>query len=106
MDDSRPFQPRPAEYKSVMDGHGGLVRIPLVGGLHEGRDLYIDEPDVPTEIFATPRREPFEWWPARLNDVMAQTTLGNDPLAPPIRYILRVDDETREPSFVAEPGAN
>jgi hypothetical protein len=36
---------------------------------------------------------------------MATTTLGNDPLAPPIRYVLRVDDETREPSFIADPGA-
>ena len=106
MDDSRPFQPRPADYKSVMDGQGGLVRIPLVGGLHEGRELFIDEPDVPSEIFASPRPEPFEWWPARLNDVMAQTALGNDPLVPPIRYLLRLDDDTREPTFVAGSGAS
>jgi len=105
MDDSRPFQPRPAEYKSVMDGLGGLVRLPLVGGLHEGRELFIDEPDVPSEIFTSPRREPFEWWPSHLVEAMATTTLGNDPLAPPIRYVLRVDDETREPSFIADPGA-
>jgi hypothetical protein len=106
MTDSRPFQPRPADYKSVMDGLGGLVRIPLVGGLHEGRELFIDEPDVPSEIFATPRREPFEWWPAALVDHMAQTALGSDPLAPPIHYVLRVDDDTREPTFVAERGAS
>ena len=106
MTDSRPFQPRPADYKAVMDGLGGLVRIPLVGGLHEGRELFIDEPDVPNEIFATPRREPVEWGPARLVDDMAQTALGNDPLAPPIRYVLRIDDETREPTFVAEPGVS
>ncbi len=104
MDDSRPFQARPAEYKSVMDGLGGLVRIPLVGGLHEGRELFIDEPDVPAEIFASPR-EPFEWWPAHLVDVMATTTLGNDPLAPPVRYVLQVDEATGEPRFVAQPAA-
>jgi hypothetical protein len=106
MTSSPPYQPRPAEYKSVMDGLGGLVRIPLVGGFHEGRELFIDEPDVPGEIFASPRREPFEWWPARLSDVMARTTLGNDPLAPPIRYVLRVDEDSREPRFVAELGAS
>ena len=105
MDDSRPFQPRPAEYKSVVDGLGGLVRIPLVGGLHEGRELFMDEPDIPSEIFASPLREPFEWWPAQLIDVMAKTALGNDPLAPPIRYVLRVDDDTREPAFIADPAA-
>jgi hypothetical protein len=106
MTDSRPFQPRPAEYKTVMDGLGGLVRIPLVGGLHGGRELFIDEPDVPSEIFATPRHEPFEWWPRHLVDAMATTTLGNDPLAPPIRYVLQVDDETREPAFIADLGAS
>lgn len=104
MTSSRPFQPRPAEYKSVMDGLGGLVRIPLVGGLHDGRELFIDEPEIPDEIFASPRQA-FEWWPARLADVMARTALGSDPLAPPIRYVLRVDD-AREPQFVAEPGTD
>jgi hypothetical protein len=97
-----PFQPRPAEYKTSMDGLGGLVRVPLVGGLHAGRELFIDEPEVPTEIFTTPRREPFEWWPATLRDEMAATSLGSDPSAPPIRYVLRVSDGTREPRFVAE----
>lgn len=104
MTSSHPFQPRPAEYKSVMDGLGGLVRIPLVGGLHDGRELFIDEPEIPDEIFASPR-QPFEWWPARLADVMARTALGSDPLAPPIRYVLRVDDDAGEPRFIAEPAA-
>ena len=31
-----------------MDGLGGLVRVPLKGGLHEGRELSIDEPEVPS----------------------------------------------------------
>jgi hypothetical protein len=100
-----PFQPRPAEFKMTMDGLGGLVRVPLEGGLHHGRELFIDEPDIPAEIFTTPNREPFEWWPAALREAMAGTALGGDPAAPPIRYVLRVDDETREPRFVADPGA-
>ena len=88
-----------------MDGVGGLVRVPLVGGLHEGRELFIDEPDVPTEIFTTPRAEPFEWWPATLEDAMSRTRIGGDPEAPPGRYVLEVDDETREPRFVAQSDA-
>ena len=102
MSDEGRFQPRPANFKTTMDGLGGLVRIPLEGGLHAGRELYIDEPDVPTEILATPRAEPFEWWPTRLADEMRRTALGGDPASPPIRYVLRVDDETREPRYVAE----
>ena len=102
MDDARPFQHRPADYKTEMDGLGGLVRIPLEGGLHQGRELYIDEPEVPPEIWTTPRREPFEWWPERLRDAMSGTALARDPEAPPIHYILEVDDETREPRYVAQ----
>jgi hypothetical protein len=102
MSADTPFQPRPAEYKRTMDGLGGLVRVPLEGGLHAGRELFIDEPEVPTAIFTTPRREPFEWWPARLRDEMAATALGSDPGAPPIRYVLRITDETGEPRYVAE----
>ena len=103
MSEDLPFQPRPAEYKTTMDGLGGLVRVPLEGGLHAGRELYIDEPEVPTEIFTTPRREPFEWWPARLREAMAATAVGGDPHAPPIRYVLHIADDTGEPRFVAEP---
>lgn len=86
-----------------MDGQSGLVRIPLEGGLHDGRELFIDEPDVPDEIYATPRSAPFEWWPARLQPAMTATALGGDPESPPIRYVLRVADDTREPRYVAEP---
>jgi hypothetical protein len=35
---------------------------------------------------------------------MATTPLGGDPANPPVRYLLRVDDETREPRYVAVPG--
>jgi len=100
-----PFQPRPAAFKMTMDGLGGLVRVPLQGGLHDGRELFIDEPEVPAEIFTTPRLEPFEWWPTTLRDAMAETAVGGDLDAPPIRYVLRVADDTREPTFVAEPEA-
>jgi len=98
-----PFQPRPAEYKTEMDGLGGLVRVRLEGGLHQGRELFIDEPDVPAAIYVTPRAEPFEWWPADLQSVMAGTALGGDPGSPPLRYLLTVDPTTREPRYVATP---
>jgi hypothetical protein len=102
MDDTRPFQHRPADFKTEMDGLGGLVRIPLQGGLHDGRELYIDEPEVPRDIWTTPNREPFEWWPERLRDEISRTALGNDPESPPIHYILDVDEETLEPRYVVE----
>lgn len=104
MDDFR-YQPRPADYKTAIDGAGGLVRIPLVGGLHEGRELFMDEAEVPPEILTTPRREPFEWWPARLRDAMSGTALASDPATPPIRYVLRIDGESHEATFVAETAA-
>jgi hypothetical protein len=102
MDDARPFQHRPADFKTEMDGLGGLVRVPLDGGIHDGRELYIDEREVPDEIWTTPRREPFEWWPERLRDAMSRTAVGGDPAEPPIHYVLEISDETREPRFVAE----
>jgi hypothetical protein len=104
MVDDVPFQPRPADFKTVVDGTGGLVRITLVGGPHEGREMYIDEAEIPGEIYTASRRDPFEWWPERLKDAMARTVIGGDPAAPPIRYVLSVDAETREASFVADPG--
>ena len=102
MDDARPFQHKPADFKTELDGLGGLVRIPLEGGLHEGRELYIDEREVPPEIWTTPNREPFEWWPERLRDAMAGTALGSDPDTPPIHYVLQVSEDTREPRYVAQ----
>jgi hypothetical protein len=61
---------------------------------------------VPAEIFTAPRTEPFEWWPASLRDEMAATALGGDPKSPPIRYVLDVNEATREPRFVAEATAD
>ena len=100
-DEGRPGQKRPADYKSVLDDTGGLVRLPLVGGLHEGRELYIDEREVPTEIWTTPNEEPFEWWPERLREAMARTPIGGDPANPPGHYVLEVDEATREGRYVA-----
>ena len=102
MSDEGRFQPRAAEYKTAMDGQGGLTRVPLEGGCHDGRELYMDEREGPDEIFTTPRDEPFEWWPERLDEAMRATALGSDPVNPPTRYLLRVDDDTREPRFVAD----
>ena len=102
MDDLRP-PPRPADYKTVMDGLGGLVRIPLVGGLHAGRELFIDESEVPDDIWTTPRTEQFQWWPQRLREAMAATELGSDPSAPPQHYVLSIDTDSGEPSFNLAP---
>ena len=99
------FRPKPAEFKTSLDGGGGLVRVRFVGKPHDGRELYIDEMDLPAEIYATSGNHPFEWWPGSLQETMAHTATGSDPAAPPIRYVLTVDEETREPLFVADPGA-
>jgi hypothetical protein len=101
-DDTRPFQHRPAEYKTSLNDRSGLVRVPLVGGAHEGRELYIDEMELPPEIW-TSAGEPFEWWPERIRDAMATTAVGGDPANPPIHYVLEADAETREPRFIAQP---
>jgi hypothetical protein len=102
MSDER-FQHRPAAFKTRLDDQGGLVRVPLTGGPHEGRELYIDEMELPPSIYATRDRAAFEWWPESLQAAMAGTALAGDPAAPPIHYLLVVDDATREPRFVAQP---
>ena len=92
--------PRPAEFKTKVDGRGGLVRVTLVGEPHDGRELFIDEKELPPEIYAAPRPDAFEWWPANLKEAMDQTALGVD--GPPVRYVLRIPDDTREPLFIAD----
>ena len=99
-----PFIPRPAESKTRVDGRGGLIRVTLVGEPHGGHDLYIDEHDLPAELDVR-RRRPFEWWPPTVQPTMAATTTGQDPEAPPIRYVLRVPDDTGEPLTSATRGA-
>ncbi len=104
MNDDARYSPRPADYKSTMDGLGGLVRIPLEGGPHQGEELFIDEPDVQPEIYASPDPGAFSWWPADRHEIMTKTALGGDPANPPTRYVLRVDDATRQPRYVPDPG--
>ena len=97
-----PPEPKPAEFKTQVDGRGGLVRVTLVGEPHDGHELYIDELELPPEIWTSPRSDAFEWWPAGLKDVMERTSVGGDQEAPPVRYILRIPDDTREPLLVSD----
>jgi hypothetical protein len=94
-------EPAPAEFKTVADGRGGLIKVTLVGEPHDGRALYIDELDLPPEIWTTPGGRPFEWWPPSVKEAMERTPVGSDPKAPPIHYILRIPDDTREPLYVS-----
>ena len=100
--DSPAPQPKPAEFKTRMDGRGGLIRVRLVGEPHDGRELYMDELDLPPEIYTTSGADAFEWWPPAVKDVMDRSALGSDPARPPVRYILRVPDDTREPLYVSD----
>jgi hypothetical protein len=75
--------------------------VTLVGGPHDGHQLYIDELDLPAEIFTTSGDRPFEWWPASVKAAMAGTAAGSDPDAPPVPYILRIPDDTREPLLIS-----
>jgi hypothetical protein len=96
-----PDQPRPPEYKTRADGRGGLLRARLVGEPHDGRELFIDELDLPDEIYTTPTADRFEWWPAQLQPDMERLAGGAPGTAPPVRYVLRIPDDTREPLFIA-----
>ena len=94
--------PKPAEFKTRTDGRGGLIRVRLVGEPHDGRELYIDELDLPVEIYTSPQADAFEWWPPDVRDVMDRSALGSDPARPPVRYVLRVPDDTHEPLYVSD----
>jgi hypothetical protein len=100
--DDQPFVPRPAEFKTTVDGTGGLILVALVGGPHDGHELYIDELDLPPEIWTSGAGHPFEWWPPAVREAMAGTALGSDPSAPPVRYVLRVPDDTKAPQYVSD----
>ena len=100
---SRP-EPTPREFKTKIDGRGGLVRVVLVGEPHDGRALYIDELELPAEMYATGNAARFEWWPPRLHEAMKRTALGNNLEEPPVRYVLHIPDETREPLLIREAG--
>jgi len=102
MSTETPPEPRPAAFKTQVDGRGGLIRVKLVGEPHDGHELFIDELELPPEIWTSPRSDAFEWWPAGLKDVMEHTSVGGDQEAPPVRYILRIPDDTREPLLVSD----
>jgi hypothetical protein len=74
----------------------------MVGEPHDGRELFIDEKELPPEIYTSPRPDAFEWWPASLKDAMDRTALGVDADAPPARYVLRIPDDTHEPLFISD----
>lgn len=94
--------PRPAEFKTRVEGRGGLIKVTLVGDPHDGRALYIDELDLPPEIWTTPAGMAFEWWPPGVKDLMDVTAIGSNPTKPPIHYRLRVPEETGEPLYVSD----
>ena len=93
---------QPADFKTAFDGAGGLVRVRVVGGPHDGRSLFMDELDVPSVIYSTGAGRRFEWWAERIQPHMATLPVASDPEAPPVRYVLEVAEDTREPIFRAE----
>ena len=86
--DVRDPGPRPAEFKTQLDGRGGLVRVTLVGEPHDGRELFIDELDLPAEIYTTATG-------LRIRVVASRAQGGHgsarpwrrDPAGPPVRYV-------------------
>ena len=97
-----PFLPRPAEFKTRSDGRGGLIKVTLAGEPHDGRALYIDELDLPPEIWTTPVGMAFEWWPPGVKDVMDRTAVGSNQTNPPVHYTLRIPEDTGEPLYVSD----
>ena len=96
------LRPRPAEFKTRADGRGGLIKVTLAGEPHDGRALYIDELDLPPEIWTTPAGVAFQWWPPGVKDVMDRTAVGSNPTAPPVHYTLRIPEDTGEPLYVSD----
>jgi hypothetical protein len=94
--------PRPGEFKTRVEGRGGLIKVTLVGDPHDGRALYIDELDLPPEIWTTPAGMPFEWWPPGVRELMDRTAVGSNPTNPPVHYRLRIPDDTGEPLYVSD----
>jgi hypothetical protein len=94
--------PRPAEFKTRVDGRGGLIKVTLVGDPHDGRALYMDELDLPAEIWTTPEGMAFEWWGPAVKELMDRTAVGSNPTNPPVHYTLRIPEDTGEPLFVSD----
>lgn len=107
--DERPRQldeSQPGDFKTACDGHSGLVRVRFVGPPHAGRSLYIDEDDLPAVIYTTGTADSFEWWPERVHARMHELQAGSPPAAPPVRHVLHVAEDTREPTFRSEQPAS
>lgn len=103
--DERPRQfdeSQPADFKTACDGRGGLVRVRFVGPPHEGRALYMDEEDLPAAIYTTGTADPFEWWNERIHGRMQELLARSEMAAAPVRHVLQVDNDTREPTFRSE----
>lgn len=98
--------PRPPAFKRRADGRGGLVRVTLVGEPHDGRELYIDELDLPAEIWTTPAGMRFEWWGRDIRADMERTAVGSDAATPPVHYTLRIPEDSHEPRFVSDDQAD
>ena len=96
------FRPVPAQFKIRSDGRGGLIKVTLVGEPHGGRALYMDELELPAEIYATGADRRFEWWPATLKGLMDETAVGSDPASPPVHYTLLIPEDTGEPLYVPD----
>lgn len=94
--------PRPAEFKTRVEGRGGLIKVVLVGEPHDGRALYIDELDLPPEIWTTPAGMGFQWWPPAVKDQMDRTPVGSSQTNPPVHYRLRIPEDTGEPLYVSD----
>ncbi len=97
-----PDESRPADWKTALDGQGGLVQVRLVGPPHDGRSLFMDEHDLPSVIYTTGTPDRFEWWTERAQEAMVHLPAGSDPAAPPVRHVLRVAEESRVPTFESE----
>ena len=93
---------QPADFKIACDGHSGLVRVRFVGAPHAGRSLYIDEDDLPAVIYTTGTADQFEWWPERVHGRMQELRAAAPQAAPPVRHVLQVAEDTREPTFRSE----
>ena len=103
MDDwpRHPNESNPAEYKTACDGTGGLIRARFVDSPHAGRSLYMDELELPAALYTTAGNRSFEWWTEETHELMRTLPAGSDPSALPVRHELRIDEATRQPSFVA-----
>ena len=97
-----PVLPATPRIQDAADGRGGLVRVTLVGEPHDGRELYIDELDLPAEIWTTPPGCASSGGAPESRRTWSGRRWGQTPAAPPIHYALRIPPDTQEPLFVSD----